>query len=498
MAPTTNHYDLIVIGNDLAGLVAGALVARRGKRVLVASHGPADGRYRLGARTLPLDVSPVVHLTTPPVHRVFGELGLWQQMRRQHVPLTDIVHLVVGDRRLDVEASRGGVPGEAEREWPGDPVGEAWALRRRWAEATDEVLEELLGGDQALVADGFWSRRFLTRVAEQLPARELDDLEPLPADHPLRQAARAVEPWLVHLTREQLGKAASLRVHRLWESGPFDVTHGVAAVRQALVSRVELHSGEVKPDLSVGELLVKRGRVAGVSLLGKRDHYGCDHVIVASDPRRLPDGILAPEHLPRPLLATLQAIRTVARRFVMHLDVREEGLSPALEGVAVVVPQRDAPHGIGTTYVRPYPGPREGVRRISITRIAPADADPLTLRETVLRELDERGVLPFVEPYIEHVHSPHDGRPPGGSEPSQDAPGLRHPMATITSSEHEPSLGVGVLPHASGLKNLYFSTRLTLPGLGLEGEFAAGMMAAGLVAAPAKSPFSRSPLLKRA
>ena len=68
----------------------------------------------------------------------------------------------------------------------------------------------------------------------------------------------------------------------------------------------------------------------------------------------------------------------------------------------------------------------------------------------------------------------------------------------IEALHGEPSLGLGMLPHASGFKNLYFASRLTLPGLGLEGEFAAGTMAAGLVAPPAKSPFSRSPLLKRA
>ena len=78
MSNTTNHYDLIVLGADVAGLVAAALVARRGKRVLVVPHGNPDGAYRLQGRAFALDTAPLVHSTTPPVERVLAELGLVQ------------------------------------------------------------------------------------------------------------------------------------------------------------------------------------------------------------------------------------------------------------------------------------------------------------------------------------------------------------------------------------------------------------------------------------
>ncbi|MCH9686510.1 MAG: hypothetical protein K0V04_34070 [Deltaproteobacteria bacterium] len=84
MAQTTNHYDLVVLGSDVAGLVAAALVARRNKRVLVMPHGSAEGHVRLGNLTFGLDTAPVLHMGSPPVQRVFQELGLWQQIRRDH------------------------------------------------------------------------------------------------------------------------------------------------------------------------------------------------------------------------------------------------------------------------------------------------------------------------------------------------------------------------------------------------------------------------------
>lgn len=516
MASTTNHYDLIVLGSDIAGLVAAALVARRGRRVLVMPHGHAEGTYRLGGHVLSLETAPVVHMPTPPVRRVFHELGLLQQVRRQHASIDGLLHYVLPQHRVDLEPEGRNLAAEAAREWPGDAVAEAWALQARWSAATDEVLDQLLDTEKALVAEGFWGRRALSRVAAQLPGRDVDDLAPLAAGHDMRAAAVAHLPWLQHMTPVQLGKAAAMRLSGLWNAGPEDLPRGERRLRELLLQRIELHSGEVKRDLRVGELLVRRSRVTGVSLLGKRDRYGCDHMIVAADPRRLLDGTFLPEHLPKPLATTLSTITTVAHRFVMHLEIDERGLSPALAGMVVCVPELPpadtdgaqevaawAEHGVGHTYLRLEPGSAEHLRRLSITRIIPAGTPLHGVREQVLDELDVRGVLPFCRPWVRLLHSPHDGREAtdGEGRPLESlGPGsaMSLPMAPLFGMHGEPSLGVGMLPHGSGLRSLYFASRLTLPGLGLEGEFAAGTAAAGLVANPARSPFSRSPLLSRA
>lgn len=520
MASTTNHYDLIVLGSDIAGLVAAALVARRGRRVLVMPHGHADGVYRLGGYVLPLETAPVVHMPTPPVRRVFQELGLLQQVRRQHASIDGLLHYVLPGHRIDLEPEGSNLADEAGREWPGTPVAEAWALQARWSAATDEVLDQLLDSEKALVAEGFWGRRALSRVASQLPAREVDELEPLSPGHPMRAAAVGHLPWLQHITPVQLGKAAALRLSGLWNAGPEDLPQGERQLRKLLLQRIELHSGEVKRDLRVAEVLVRRGKVVGASLLGKRDRYGCDHMIIATDPRRLLDGTFLPEQLPRTLATGLASITTIAHRFVLHLEVDERGLSPALAGMVVCLPEHpsgDAPrpeaddeeaaawaeHGVGHTYIRVEPGAEEHLRRLSITHIVPVGAPLDRLREQILDDLDERGILPFCRPYIRFIHSPHDNREAtdGRGDPLEQlgpSSAMTLPMAPVYGIHGDPVLGVGMLPHASGLRALHLASRLTLPGLGLEGEFAAGTAAAGLVANPAKTPFSRSPLLSRA
>jgi hypothetical protein len=506
LAATTNHYDLIVLGTDIAGLVAAALVARRGKRVLVIPQGAVEGVYRLNRRALALDTAPLIHLACPAVRRVFDELGVWTQVRREHHSLDELTHWVLPNHRIDAEPEQANWSREVAREWPGEPIAEAWELRRRWSAATDELLDELLGSDNALVADGFWGRRFLTRVSEQLPAERLDELEPLSPGHPLRQGARAIEPWVQHLVPGQLGKAASLRLAGLWSRGPSDREGGEHALRQMLLQRIQLKSGEIKPSLRVAEVLLKRGKVTGLSLLGKQDRYGCDQLLVATDPRRLVDGPLLPELLPKPLQVSLANIHSAALRYVLHLEIEERGLSPGLGGMAVCVPEPDdldKRDGAGLTFLRVGPGLRENTRTISLVRILAPDEPLDDARERILDELDQRGVLPFCRPYLTFVHSPHDGREASdGLGRRLDEYGtdtaLRLPMDPLFRlSAGEPSLGIGLLPHSSGIKNLLFASRLTYPGLGLEGEFAAGWAAAGTLVGAGRSGLGRNLFLGR-
>lgn len=530
MGSTTNHYDLIVIGSDISGLVAASLVAKRGKRVLVIPHGSPDATYKLGRRSFALDTAPLMHLRCPAVRHVYEELGLWTQLKRERRLIDGLLHWVLPGHRLDVEPAMKNWGDETHREWPEDPVDEAWGLRDRWTSAVDELLDELLASEGALVADGFWARRFLSRVSEQLPKDSLDELSPLPEDHALRGGARAVEAWLTHLSPRQLGKAASLRVAGLWAAGPEDREGGDAGLRRQLMGRITLKSGEIKPDLRVAEVLLKRGKATGISLLGKKDRYGCDHLLLATNPHNIlggPEGsaagsgpgILMSDQLPKPLGSTLASIGVAAQRFVMHLEIAERGLGPAFEGTAICVPKPDpdgysfvSDHGAGLMYARLEGTHRQrpggawgspaGVRQIAITRIIAPESPLADMREQILEELEVRGVLPFAREHLSLVHSPHDGREATdgrgkavegyGSETA-----MRLPMAAISQCSKTPILGVGLLPHSSGIKNLYLASRMTLPGLGLEGEFAAGMAAAGMIAAGGRSGIAR-PFLGRA
>ncbi|MEZ4450037.1 MAG: hypothetical protein R3B09_11210 [Nannocystaceae bacterium] len=494
MATTSNFYDLIVLGSDLAGLAAAALVARRGKRVLIIPLSAIDAVDTGAPEPVVSDPTPVICGESATMRRVFDELGVWQQIRRERQPIESL-HLAVPDHRVDLQAGMQNLRAELEREWPDDRGPVAWAEHQRVSEGCRELWEEILASDVAVSSDGFWERRALAKIAGQLPGGAIDDLPPLADDHPLRALSRVMLPWVSHLAPSQIGSAAALRLAALWDQGPEDLSGGMPRFRGFLLDRLVTHAGEVKPSLRVAELLMHRGRVSGVTFFGKRDHYGCEHLILADDPAYLLSDVLPTSGLAEAFASAPNDVEVVARRYVLHLDIDAAGVSPALEGVVIHVDQPSewiAREGVGTTYLRIDPTVVSDARRLVLTRIVAPDEPLHDLRERVLRELDHAGVLPFVRPHIRWSYSAHDGRgvlDGREREVGDRPPDLRPtPMeAIVRRRSGSPVLGVGVYPHVTEIRNLFLASRLTLPGLGLEGDLATALAVAGAIAAPGKA-----------
>jgi hypothetical protein len=100
------------------------------------------------------------------------------------------------------------------------------------------------------------------------------------------------------------------------------------------------------------------------------------------------------------------------------------------------------------------------------------------------REIRERLeiLLPFVGKHLLLVHSPHDGVAPEGVDGERAGPALAAiPMEPIWGMNGTRALGFCGLPHATGVKHLLLASRQVMPGLGVEGELAAGWAAARIV-----------------
>lgn len=491
---TSNYYDLIVLGSDLAGLAAAALVARRGKRVLVLPIAPLDGVDTSPPDPVVCDPTPVLCGDSAIFRRVFDELGVWQQIRRERQPIAGKLHLALPSGRLDLDVGLANLDAELDRERPGSDYQGAWEEHQRRAAACEAAWEELIGNEQ-LSNEGLWERRGAAKIAAHLPDVSADELHPLAADHPLRACARAMLPALSHLTPMQLGRAAALYHASQWERGPEDLAGGVPRLRAFLLDRLLTHGGEVKTGLRVAELLVQRGRVSGVAFFGKRDHYGCEHMIIADDPA-LVLGDLGPVDALRAALGIpLHELAVVARRYILHLEVDVAGLSPALDGLVInqASPREGSSgHGVGTSYIRVDPTVIGDARRLAITHIIAPDERLEHLRERLLDRLDRAHVLPYVHEHVRWSYSAHDGRGAldGRGRSLAELPPELRPTAMdpiLASVADPPPLGVALLPHTTDLRNLFLAGRAVLPGLGLVGELAVAVAVAGSIVAPGRA-----------
>ena len=147
---TQRAYDVCVVGSQLGGIAAGALLARRGFRVLHVDHDGLGGHYEDHGWLLPhapaLLPSP---RNLPASEAVLSELGLTPDLGRQLEACIPDLQLLLPRHRLDLsrdlEAHAERVRNAAPRAWRG-PADEAalhllscWVTEaclsfREWAE----------------------------------------------------------------------------------------------------------------------------------------------------------------------------------------------------------------------------------------------------------------------------------------------------------------------------------------------------------------------------
>ncbi|HVT08216.1 MAG TPA: NAD(P)-binding protein, partial [Polyangia bacterium] len=179
----TNFYDVVVCGGDLAGLTAGALLARRGFRVLLIGEEAVDGTLDAGA--MPVSRAPAVlpPLDDPHVSRVLKELDFTALLKRRTSPGV-AVRVWVGRQSIDLTPDAAALERDLGRVFGAPVAAVAPPLAR--ADAWGRSVEPLLATAMTLPPHGFWERREVGRIESLLPRPGTDALAPLAVDHPLR------------------------------------------------------------------------------------------------------------------------------------------------------------------------------------------------------------------------------------------------------------------------------------------------------------------------
>jgi phytoene dehydrogenase-like protein len=475
---STSFYDVVVLGSDLGATVGGAVLAHRGFRVLVAGV-PAEERYAIGPYTLPRAPLAFVGTEAPTLKRIVGELNLVQLLRRRLEPNRPAFQLLLPDHRLDVGDD---LMRELARELPDSAAGfEAAAAR------TGEVaaaLESILGQDLILPPDGFWDRRDANRVAARLPEDDEDVLAAMPANDPMRAAftlpARFGAAW------DRVGPVATARLADLHRKGTFRLDGGREGLRGLLLDRLKTHAGEVRPELVPRAILSKRGKVTGVAFEGRSEIVGAGHVIAGAGADRVAEWVAADGDKVPKRLAEAATIKPVLWRYLLHLVAPLDALPDALGRLAFAVEDLEKPL-VGANALMLHLADGYGQHAVLSVEALAEDPSPdalAKLRRAIRARLER--LLPFVDRHLLLVHSPHDGIAPEGVDGERSGLSTTAamgpvPMEPVWGMDGPRALGFCGLPHASGVKHLLLASRQVMPGLGVEGELAAGWAAARIV-----------------
>ena len=284
-APATKrHHDALVIGSQLGGLVAAALLAKRGHRVLVVDHDGLGEGYHDGGYTLPY--APVL---LPPLKGIpaaesaFGELGMLTDLGRLLTPHDPELQVLLPGHRFDLSRDAARRGRELSREFA-----DAKAADAAWSAlgAVSDQAEPFLKGEPPFPASGFFDRWKEKRRANADASLQKALSATPPEGHPLAAVARGLTGFLSYRDGAPLQGLAVSRALALWLRGPQRIQGGREALRGLMHKRIRELGSEVlgsERAAIVEELQIAGSRVSGVKLVGDEGVHVGRAVISATD-----------------------------------------------------------------------------------------------------------------------------------------------------------------------------------------------------------------------
>ncbi len=488
---TASSYDAVILGSTLPGLLTGALLSRRGFRVLVLGQHERPGTYDIAGYTLPRERTPFLAAHCPVARRTMSELALHQLFRRKASAMDPAFQVALPGIRFDMATEADVLDAEIVREF-GDvrrPVGDALRTVTHVGERLDALFER----DLTWPPQTFFERREFARATAHQGFRERsgdwDPLEELPRDHPFRRMVQLPATLGTGIDPQQLNGQALCRVFEAWWKGAAHIEGGHAWLEEALREKIVSHSGAVHDRAAAERLSVRNGRVVGLRVHDADDDIGADYVIASGTIgellRVVPD---------RGVFEQLFEKRGEPQarwfRFTLNLVVRA-GCVPEGMGRDVFAALSDDSTA-SPLYVSV--GPIEDGKQLLCvqTLIARRDVEErgerlATERERILAELSR--LIPFLldGKRLLLVDSPHDGRDAHDHERGVHVPSAspweRGPstMATVYGYPVRDGLGFCGLPARTPVKNLLLAGPHNVPALGMEGAFLAAQSAARVV-----------------
>ena len=511
--PTRHVYDVIVLGGQLGGALAAALLAKRGYSVLLVEHDGMGPGYEHGGYLLPYAPHVMPPFKGLPIlEEALTELGLNTQVARLLRPHAPELQLVLPRQRVDLHADEARRKAELARAFGDEGAGLFARLASAGTqhEATDALLKDL----PALPPSGMMETWALNRWIKQHP--QLEAGTQLTGDDAPARLLRGLLPFVTHLPGQPAGLALGRALSQTLR-GPHRFPAGKEGLRELLNKRLVELGGDLlahgHSETYIAESLAFDGsKFEGVRLLRQDTLYRGGVLLGATDAQAL-RRLIPDKRSQRDLGDHLDASTTPSFVFTVNWVLPEAALPRGL-GELVLYDTEDAelgplllqthPARLATALKDPYiqlvPAGKEA--RGGVREITPKDAEkreaeheeegmrvvcagavvPASARE--LGEENLRAVADRIDAHLD-VLMPFAARHRKlRSAPYLDASGVRgsrlmpHPHYAF---EGEAFLGVTGLRQRTPVKNVVLGGREILPGLGTEGEVIAGVRAVRLV-----------------
>jgi hypothetical protein len=520
----TSFYDVVVCGHEFGALLAAALLARRGFRVLLLGHDAHPLSIDLGGFALARGAGCLPALDSPALGRVLNDLSLVQVLRRRIASTRSEFEVCLGNRRFALCSDDSRLDHQIDAWWPEESAAVRAAVTR--LTTTEGRVAQVLAAGINLPPAGFWERREWGRIEASLPRPGTDLLAPLPVDHPFRRIVAQPALSDTGLGGPDLAAIGAVTLSNAFgenRRGLSFVNGGEAGLWRLLLEKLETFSGERQSHAFASELVLRGGRVTGVRIRPRDETLGCAAMVWAGSSRGLMS--LLGERTPKKekkARELSERIRPAFFRYGLSMWLRAGTLTAGAPTRQFFVAESGGPpvEDSAITFTIGAPDPRHA-------HAAPAWAECLVpagspgtgaaaagyfgaLRARLRARL--AAALPALDGDLLCLGSVYDGLPgeelpPSGEgqmgpsgEMRPSGPQLAaQPMPAVFANDQPAPFDALGTPHAvPGLRNVFLLGRENLPGLGITGELAAAWNVTRLLSQVLRAPrVARQSMLAR-
>ncbi len=480
---TTNYYDVVVMGMELGPLAAGALLAKRGFRVLVVGQNAPSDHYPCFGYTFTRRPFMLTSSQSPAVRRVLSELSLNQLFQHAvHTP-SPCYQVVLKDARVNIYNDPKLTESDIKRELPDT----ALTIREVFGNIgrINGEIDKLMANDFVVPPDSFLEKREFARAEVQNPFRSemgrnlsnklkdqgrFTDLLGIP----VRFATQGTSPLPLLVQYRQTGG---------WLFDCQTVKGGRDGLRQLFADQVVGHGGDLHEHQRIAEIVVKKGRTVGIRIAGREEMTGCQVILSELSPKEL-SPLVPPNTWTKRFKSLVEESPDTVLGYAVNLGVDPKVIPAGLAGTAFV----SFGPGLGDQLLRVEQVPQQDEQKAALhvsCVVQKGTEDTIVsgaLRDAILDRV--RWLIPFLDKYLHVIHSPFDGFGPMNltDQSKGEAPSIPHPEEIPKWHFHPPPgegvLGIENMVHRTGIKGLLLSGNQVISGLGTEGELIAAWGAA--------------------
>jgi len=476
------YSDILILGTDLAGLITGAFLAKRGLAVTVLNF---DKDVSLEKKNIQPNL--ITHLESRLFKSILGRLSILDHelniMARLEIPY----QAVLPRHRIDVFRDREKLYRELKREFPQD-----FENVKAFYESIDhfdatldsERLQELI------LPRGLRNRwKFKKFVKETgLDQRISDYLARLGAD---QEVKAFFEGQLKLLSRTHSENPFTYQIAKSLSNENcvlFEVKGGIGHLKKIFLEKIESYNGRVKNEAPVEKIQFEKRKIKGVQLGGFEGMIGCRYVLWNDEIRGLKN-FLPKGWRNRRLVKRIDGITPRHYHFSIQYQLDPSVIPMGMRENVILIgdPESDL---TGANYLHlsvyhPAQNDPEGQAYLTVSYLLEAEKlhEPSTFFANLHEEITQRlrKLMPFSDGRL-RLHFPLEHKAPENAETlfsmeKSDFEIFRENATANPIYEVQPKDFGGLFPisHQTPYKNLLLTSPEILAALGFEGKFLLGL-----------------------